>query len=65
MTDHPEYTLSRLPSCPTNRDHLSYQSGDYLITNCKGRSSWDSRNSEKNQCIPVLYDFHGREKAEP
>ena len=22
MTDHPEYTLSRPPSCPRNQDHL-------------------------------------------
>ena len=25
MTDHPEYTLSRPPSCPTNQDHLRLQ----------------------------------------
>ena len=25
MTDHPEYTLSRPPSCPRNQDHLKEQ----------------------------------------
>ena len=25
MTDHPEYTLSRPPSCPRNQDHLRFR----------------------------------------
>ena len=27
MTNYPEYTLSRPPSCPTNQDHLNKKGG--------------------------------------